>query len=329
MGTSGVDLLMAAFAALDPEEQSEAVERLQERTLAKAASDERESERFLRSLVRVREVLGHAPTVDEYKAVRARLVAAGEDVESFSRVYRRYGSWRRVHEALDLSQRTTARRIEARFASRKLGKVWRYSDETLRTALLEAAAEVGHPPTTAEFDWWREREMEKARAEGNDDLHLPSDAPYRKRWGSWAAALIHFGFDEREIQDRLEATRFIPRGHDPDAGLPAELPIADLREPSDADELPLSLAAANALCGAWAALPRRSRYVLTGRLGLSGPQRTLRELGEPIGVHLSRVLQVQREAEGVLLDATSEAGASDVTLDAVRRALGVLRRVVS
>lgn len=208
--TTGVDLLVMAFNGLSRPEQSEALERLQELIGRQAVQDGGEAERFLRSLRRVRDVLGHVPTVNEYKTVQAKLVAAGEDVEPFSRVYRRYGSWPRVREALGLSETTTARRIESRFRSRKLGKVWRYTDETLRTTLLEAAEAIGHAPTVAEFDWWRERELEKALAEGNDTLHLPGPSPYRKRWGNWAAALVHHGLDKRAISERLENTQRRP-----------------------------------------------------------------------------------------------------------------------
>ncbi len=138
--------------------------------------------------------VGHLPSVDEYKQAVEELCAGGEHIESFTRVSRHFGSWRRAKEALDLSETTTARRIEARFRFRRMGKVWRYSEDVMRETLVRCAEHYGRPPLVAEFEWWRDRELELARAEGNDALHLPSPSPYRRRWGSWEAALLHFGY---------------------------------------------------------------------------------------------------------------------------------------
>src|SRR5215211_3802844 len=94
-------------------------------------------------------------------------------------------------------------RIEERFRKRRLGKVWRYSDRTLKETLIQAVEEIGHVPQVAEFDWWRQRQLELASARG-DELYLPSATPYRRRWRTWAGALRHFGYSEAEIQGRLE-----------------------------------------------------------------------------------------------------------------------------
>jgi hypothetical protein len=56
----------------------------------------------------------------------------------------------------------------------------------------------------AEFEWWRDRELELARAQGNDALHLPTASRYRKRWKNWEGALLHFGHTQDEIDRRLE-----------------------------------------------------------------------------------------------------------------------------
>jgi hypothetical protein len=63
---------------------------------------------------------------------------------------------------------------------------------------------IGHVPQLAEFEHWRERELELARAKGNDALHLPSDGPYRRRYGSWEKALLALGFTPDEVAERLE-----------------------------------------------------------------------------------------------------------------------------
>ena len=62
----------------------------------------------------------------------------------------------------------------------------------------------GRPPNTAEYSWWRERQLELARAQGEKKPHLPTDGPYRDRWKSWDAALLNFGYTPDEIAHRLE-----------------------------------------------------------------------------------------------------------------------------
>lgn len=43
---------------------------------------------MIRSLRLVAERVGRSPTIDDYRAAQAELVAAGEDVEPFRRLYR-------------------------------------------------------------------------------------------------------------------------------------------------------------------------------------------------------------------------------------------------
>ncbi|MCA1700425.1 MAG: hypothetical protein LC790_16605 [Actinobacteria bacterium] len=102
------------------------------------------------------------------------------------------------------SKTTTARRIEARFASRRVGKVWRYSDAVLAQTLTDAVAYWGRPPRVAEFDHWRERELEIRRARGEEAPHLPSPHPYRKRWGSWEGALTAHDYEPELMAKRLD-----------------------------------------------------------------------------------------------------------------------------
>jgi hypothetical protein len=171
--------------------------------------------------------------------------------------------------------------------------VWRYTPETLREVLLEAAEHWGHPPSVAEFEWWRERELELRRARGEVAPHLPSSSPYRRRHGTWEAALLHFGFTEDEVAVRLERGEQ-PRRHEPDAYLPDGLPVAELAPVAVAGSLPLDARAVARLRDAYAGLPRRSRYVLTVRLGLGGATPvTLKQAAEPLALSLDRIRQLQ------------------------------------
>ncbi|MCA1706331.1 MAG: hypothetical protein LC808_24950 [Actinobacteria bacterium] len=165
--------------------------------------------------------------------------------------------------------------------------------ETLREVMLRAAEHWGRPPSVAEFAWWRERELELARAQGDPAPHLPSDNAYRRRYVTWEGALLHFGFTADEVAIRLERGEQ-PRRHDPDAYLPDGLPDAELSALIAVDELPMTAAAATRLRGAYGGLPRRTRYVLTVRLGLGGHTRlTLKQTGEPLGLSLDRIRQIQ------------------------------------
>jgi hypothetical protein len=201
---TAADLLTIAFRALPADEQEEAYARISELRIKRLEGTETPMARTIGALRRVADICGRPPTPADYKAVREELRAEGEELPPISRVIRQCGSWRRAKEALNLSETNSARRIEARFRYRRLNKIWRYTEETLRDTLQRCAAELGHVPQVSEFDWWRCRELELAAAEGNDALHLPSVTPYRKRWGTWEDALVALGCTPEEIQGRLE-----------------------------------------------------------------------------------------------------------------------------
>jgi Homing endonuclease associated repeat len=312
MATSGPDLLVAAYRVLSEDEQDEAFSRLHEARVTKEAATDSDMARYLRSLQIVAEAVGRTPTSDDYRAAQPKLAAAGEPVESFSRLYRFFGSWPRAREALDLSTtaRNTPRRIEARFRERRLGKIWRYDDDDLRDTLARAVEHVGYPPSTTEFDWWREREFELARATGHESPHLPSVTPYRKRWGTWEEALLHFGYSEEDVVRRLTSKKnIITRDWNPDAMLPPGLPMASLRDGKD-DGGPLGSGQLVKLREAYSGLPRRLRYVLTVRLGLGVQAMSLKRAGTPLALSISRIQQIQLQTVELLVDAVAT-GADD------------------
>lgn len=166
---------------------------------------------------------------------------------------------------------------------------------------MRCAEYYGHPPLVAEFDWWREREFELARARGEEhELHLPSRMPYRRRYGGWEEALLHFGFTPDEIDRRFEFT-----DADADRNLPEGLPIAELRDPIG--KLSLATEQAERMVAAYRAMPKRSRYVLTARLGLGMEPAYLKAVAKPLALHLSRVAQLQT----IALEALCHAAAGD------------------
>jgi hypothetical protein len=207
VATPATDIFLAAYTALSPAEQEAAFEMINEARLARLAADDSETGRFIRSLRRVAEFVGTDDlSPDDYRAARAELVAQGEDIAEINTVIRHFESWRKAKQALARSSDETPLRIEARFRRRLLGKVHRYREETLRATLERCAADLGHVPLVIEFELWRQREVELAKARG-EEMFLPSDSPYRRRWGSWEQALLHFGFTPEALAERFEAGR--------------------------------------------------------------------------------------------------------------------------
>ncbi len=90
---------------------------------------------------------------------------------------------------------------------------------------------------------------------------------------------------------------------------------------------PLTDTQLSCLRDAYDALPRRSRYILTVRLGLACETLTLKQAASPLGVGLSfdRIRQLRVEAMSRLVDAISS-GDSDDRLALGETAAGVLRR---
>jgi hypothetical protein len=207
MATTGVDLMVISWRALSAQARDDAARRIHELHQRELAGEQSEADLMVASLRKVAAHLtGQDFTIANYKRAHAELTAAGETVEPAHRVIRHYASWMNAKEALELSETTSVKRIEYRFASRKLGKVWRYTDQTLREVLLRCCDEHGRPVSMAEFEFWRERELAKARAMGDHDAHLPADHPYRRRWGSWRKALLAVGFTEEEAVGRFKGS---------------------------------------------------------------------------------------------------------------------------
>lgn len=199
MPTTAVGLMIIGFEALTAWEQMEVLRRLSEVRLRNEADDLSESERLVVSMRQVAELVGKEPaqlTVDDYRAAIQQEIRNGHaSLEPLSQVMRYFGTWRLAKEALLLTsgpEQTPARRIEARFASRRLGRTWRYSEQELRETLERCAKDLGKPPEVREFKAWRQRELELARAQGEHHLCLPSINSYRRRHSLWRETLAYF-----------------------------------------------------------------------------------------------------------------------------------------
>jgi len=203
VSTTGDDALLVLYSALPREEQDAGYERITAHRLSADAASEDDMARYIRSLRRVVEQLGRFPTTTEYKTVSSELIAGGEDLESFARVYGRFGSWRRAAEALGLADSDSPRRVEARFKFRQRGRPHRFTDAQLADAMALAAAECRGVPTTEDYTWWRHGQLEVANAQGDHNLMLPSLATFRRRWGSWREALVGCGYTKEQVVERM------------------------------------------------------------------------------------------------------------------------------
>jgi hypothetical protein len=201
---SAVQLIGIGFAALSEPEQEAAFAELSEFRIRRLASTATQAESIISSLAQAALLAKGEPTVADYKAARLHLEQQGVELVPVSQVIRHYGSWEAAKEALRLSANSTAGAIDARFRRRRLGKVWRYTEATLRETLARCVADYGHVPQVAEFAWWRDRELELAHRRGDDAAHLPSATPYRRRYGTWEQALLQFDYTPDQVAERLE-----------------------------------------------------------------------------------------------------------------------------
>jgi hypothetical protein len=205
MKTPAADVVVAAFAVLAADEQEEAFVKINDARLRRLAAADSEIATYIRSLVRVADRVGEL-SPDSYRAGRKELLVEGQEVHEINAVIRFFGSWRRAKEALSLSEVTTATKIEARFRARLIGKPHTYSEQTMSEVLHRCAAELGGPPLVIEYEHWRARELELAKAR-DEELFLPSSSPFRRRWSTWEQALLALGFPEKDVRARLEPSR--------------------------------------------------------------------------------------------------------------------------
>jgi hypothetical protein len=162
------------------------------------------------ALVRCAEELGRPPLLAQYEEWRRKELALARSRGERGRVpspacfRRRYGGWEKALLAAGFSPDDVYVRLEPDSGRRKsLVKVDRYSDATLRETLLRCALALGHAPLISDFSAWRAKELKRL----GPVAVLPTDSPYRYRYGTWEKALGHFGFSEEQIAARLDRGR--------------------------------------------------------------------------------------------------------------------------
>jgi hypothetical protein len=214
---NGAEILVLVYRALPPEEQEAAFNQLAELRRDAPAGEETLRDWHIRSMRRVsqmheQEHPGEDLTAAAFRATHRRLTEAGEHVASIQQLIRALGTYKRARQALARAEDgESPARIHARIRHRRTEKPWRYTDkvliETVRAASL-ALSGGERAPNVAAFLWWRERELEKAYAEGRYSVHIPTPVPYRRRFGgterTWEAAMLGVGFTREQVDARHE-----------------------------------------------------------------------------------------------------------------------------
>jgi hypothetical protein len=211
--TTAVDVLFVAYRSLRDEEKEGLHEAVSQERFERQLGQEHELAGFLGSMRRAAELAACDPadlTVTQYREVSK----GRKDLRPLSQLLKRFGSWRQAKDALELSKDHSLRQVDLRLSQRQLkGKVWRYSEQTLKTFFAEAVEHYGgRVPMASELDAYRERCLEIAKAKGEQGRHFPQAGAYRRRWGTYEKACLAMGYTPDHVAERLERGRTADRG---------------------------------------------------------------------------------------------------------------------
>jgi hypothetical protein len=161
---------------------------------------------FERALAGCSETLGRPPLVSEYELWRRKEIELARErgevayIPQWTAYLRRWGRWE--HVLVEFGYQPE--QVELRREHPPVVKVDRYTDATLEMTLRQCARDLGRVPLARDFQRWRQREIRKRqRRKITGTVALPSDSPYRTRYGSWNKALLHFGFRQEEIDEQF------------------------------------------------------------------------------------------------------------------------------
>jgi hypothetical protein len=203
MATSAVDLVVAAFGVLSPAEQASALQLLNEIRVERLAGDDAEFARHLDSLRRAAAFCEGELSAGRYREARTALLAEGVELIDINQHVRLFGSWSRAMAALALDKTETPAKIEARLRKRLRGRPRSYRSQELGQALAACKKSLGRVPLVAEYEKWRMSMIELARHAGQERF-IPSAAPFRRRFGTFERALVHFGYSPEQTGLRYE-----------------------------------------------------------------------------------------------------------------------------
>lgn len=237
------------------------------------------------SRVQEQRLIAAARTGDQQ--ARAQLVEVYlPHIASLARTYRS-GSVQR-QELLQEGVVGLLRALE-RFEPARGVPFWAYAGWWVRQAMQQLVSELTRPIVLSDRAL---RNLAKLKQAHHDTLQRTGRQP------SGAELAVQTGLDRSQVDDLLAAER-TPRaldapagGEEDEVGTFGDLLVDPLAE--DAYERVLAAITVEELHGVLAGLSERERRVLRERYGLDGPERTLREIGEELGLSAERVRQIER-----------------------------------
>ncbi len=224
-------------------------------------------------------------------------------IASVARVYR--GS--ETIARLELMQEGVVGLLRAleRYDSKRDVPFWGYASWWVRQAMQQLIAELTRPVVLSDRSLRQLSALKRAHhAYLSEHGHEPSTGQLADQTG----------FSPAQIGDLVALDR-VPRsieepvnGSDGELGEFGELLVDPLA--GDAYERLLDHSEIEQVRALLGSLNDRERMILRGRYGLDGPEQSLRDLGEQIGVSGERVRQIEQRALGKLRSAASRDQAS-------------------
>jgi RNA polymerase sigma factor (sigma-70 family) len=240
---------------------------------------ERERERRLLAAARANDGAARDELVDEFMPL----------IGSVARIYRGSPDVGRI-ELMQEGVVGLLRALERYDASYEL-PFWAYASWWVRQAMQQLVAELGRPVVLSDRAARHLARVKGAQRE-YEQVH--------RREPSVAELSEATGIARTDI-DKLLAAERRPRGlEEPvtggdDSAATFGEQLADPSAEEDFERMPFRLGA-EGIPDLMDCLTQRERTVVSGRFGLDGPERTLRDLGNALGVSAERVRQIEQRA---------------------------------
>ncbi len=251
-----------------------------------------------RLTVAVERRLVRAAQAGDRRAREELVVAFLPLIAGVARVYRGSGSITRV-ELLQEGVVGLLRALE-RYDPDLDVPFWGYASWWVRQAMQQLVAELTRPMVLSDRTLRQLAQLKRAHGEF---------VRHRGHEPTGADLAVDTGLSREQVRDLLAVER-IPQslddpvaGSDEEIGTFGELLVDPLA--SDAYEQLLDHSEVEQVRALLGSLSERERRILRSRYGLDGPEQSLREVGESLGLSGERVRQIEERALGKLRAATS------------------------
>jgi RNA polymerase primary sigma factor len=163
---------------------------------------------------------------------------------------------------------------------------WAYASWWVRQAMQQLVAELSRPVVLSDRAFRQLARVRQAEREGHRSGHVPASGEIARSTG-FARDRVHSLITADRAPRALDAA-IGPGGEGP--GLVELLADPVAEQAYDRVETRLEIEVVRRLCGR---LSERERTVLDSHYGLGRPARTLRQIGEELGVTAERVRQIE------------------------------------